>query len=226
MSNLYIVGTPIGNLEDITVRALKTLEKIKFIFSEDTRVSKKLLSKFDIHAKVFSIYTPNKKLNLKKFKEIILDNDIAFVTDAGSPGVSDPAGEFVKIARSENHVIIPIPGVSAVTSAFSVSGYESNGFSFLGFLPKSNIQKTNYISKYFATSNPIVIFESPHRVVRTLKDIHNYWGNRIISICRELTKIYEETFLGNVMDAELYFSKSKLKGEFVLMVAKKGYTLD
>ena len=127
MSNLYIVGTPIGNLEDITVRALKTLENVDFIFSEDTRVSKKLLSKFEISAKIFSIYTHNKKLNLKKFEELISHNDLAFITDAGSPGVSDPAGEFVKFARSKNHDIIPIPGVSAVTSAFSVSGFESIG---------------------------------------------------------------------------------------------------
>ena len=219
MSNLYIVGTPIGNLEDITVRALKTLEKINFIFSEDTRVSKKLLSKFDIQAKVFSIYTPNKKLNLKKFKEIMLDNDIAFVTDAGSPGVSDPAGEFVKIARSENHVIIPIPGVSAVTSAFSVSGYESNGFSFLGFLPKSNIQKTNYISKYFATNNPIVIFESPKRIIATLKFLKDEFQIKNIFIAKEMTKIYETIFCGSIDSAIKSFNNEK--GEYVIVFQKE-----
>ena len=215
MSNLYIVGTPIGNLEDITIRALETLKKVEFIFSEDTRVSKKLLSRFDITAKIYSIYTRNKKLNLKKFKEVISNNDLVFITDAGSPGVSDPAGEFVKIARSENHDIIPIPGVSAVTSAFSVSGFESIGFSFLGFLPKSNIQKINYISKYFETSNPIVIFESPKRIISTLNFLKDEFKIKNIFVAKEMTKIYETIFSGSIDSALKLFDNEK--GEFVVI---------
>ena len=219
MSNLYIVGTPIGNLEDITVRALKTLENVDFIFSEDTRVSKKLLSKFEISAKIFSIYTHNKKLNLKKFEELISHNDLAFITDAGSPGVSDPAGEFVKFARSKNHDIIPIPGVSAVTSAFSVSGFESIGFSFLGLLPKSNTQKTNYISKYFETNNPLIIFESPKRIISTLNFLKEEFQIKNIFVAKEMTKIYETIFSGSIDSAIKLFDNEK--GEFVVIFQKE-----
>ena len=219
MSNLYIVGTPIGNLEDITIRALKTLEKVDFIFSEDTRVSKKLLSKFKISAKIFSIYTPNKKLNLKKFEELISHNDLVFITDAGSPGVSDPAGEFVKFARSKNHDIVPIPGVSAVTSAFSVSGFESIGFSFLGFLPKSNIQKANYISKYFENNNPLIIFESPKRIISTLNFLKEEFQIKNIFVAKEMTKIYETIFSGPIDSAIKLFDNKK--GEFVVIFQKE-----
>ncbi|MDG2101997.1 MAG: 16S rRNA (cytidine(1402)-2'-O)-methyltransferase [Dehalococcoidia bacterium] len=219
MSNLYIVGTPIGNLEDITIRALKTLENVDFIFSEDTRVSKKLLSKFEISAKIFSIYTHNKKLNLKKFEELISHNDLAFITDAGSPGVSDPAGEFVKFARSKNHDVIPIPGVSAVTSAFSVSGFESIGFSFLGFLPKSNTQKSNYISKYFETNNPLIIFESPKRIISTLNFLKEEFQIKNIFVAKEMTKIYETIFSGSIDSAIKLFDNEK--GEFVVIFQKE-----
>ena len=143
MSKLYIIGSPIGNLEDITIRAVDILKNLEYVFSEDTRISSKLMKKFDINTSLLPIYTSKKELNKNKFLDLITKSDIGFLTDAGSPGVSDPAGEFVKIARNNNHEIIPIPGVSSVTSAFSVSGLESIGFSFLGFLPKSCLLYTS-----------------------------------------------------------------------------------
>ena len=141
MSNLYIVGTPIGNLEDLTFRALKILSKVNYIFSEDTRVSKKLLNNYKIDTKLISIYKPNKKLNSEYFLELLNQQDLAFTTDAGMPGISDPVGEFVKLARNKEHNIITIPGVSSLTSSFSVSGIESKGFTFLGFFVKKYFSK-------------------------------------------------------------------------------------
>ena len=126
MPRLYIVGTPIGNLEDLTFRAKNILSEVGYIFSEDTRVTKKLLARYDIKSKLISIYQPNKNLNTSSFINILETNDVAFVTDAGTPGISDPAGEFVKLARNNNHQIISIPGVSALTSA-EVFTYETTG---------------------------------------------------------------------------------------------------
>ena len=169
MPSLYIVGTPIGNLEDLTFRAKNVLSEVGYIFSEDTRVTKKLLDRYDIKSKLISIYQPNKNLNTSSFINILETNDVAFVTDAGTPGISDPAGEFVKLARNNNHQIITIPGVSALTSAFSVSGFESKGLNFLGFLPKSLNQKINILNKAVELLFPIVIYESQKRIIKTLE---------------------------------------------------------
>ena len=172
-------------------------------------------------------YHDNNEINQAKklVKKLKNGDSIGIISDAGTPGISDPGYRIVNLARKENIAVITIPGPSAVTAALSVAGIPTDHFYFEGFMPPKKGRKTRFelLESLPAT---VVIFESPHRVVRTLKDIHNYWGNRIISVCRELTKMYEETLLGTVMDAVIYFSKSKPKGEFVLLVAKKGYTLD
>lgn len=215
MSNLYIVGTPIGNLEDLTFRALKTFKEVDFIFSEDTRVSKKLLNKYDVDTKLISIYKPNKKLNSDYFLELLNSNDIAFISDAGMPGISDPGGEFVYLARKNDHNIVTIPGVSSLTSAFSVSGIESKGFTFLGFLPKSDKQKINLLSKSNETNLPVIIFESPRRIKSTLEFLKEEFDIQNIFIGKELTKIYETTFYGEINEAINKFSIEK--GEFVII---------
>ena len=215
MSNLYIVGTPIGNLDDLTFRALTTLKNVEFIFSEDKRVSRKLLSKYKINSQLVSIYKPNKKLNINYFIGLLNTNDLAFITDAGSPGISDPAGEFVRVARENNHKIITIPGVSALTSAFSVSGIESKGFSFLGFLPKSNKQKIDLIDPFMKVDLPIVIYESPKRIKATLEFIKDQYKINKIFIAKELTKLYETLFFGEVDEAIESFANEK--GEFVII---------
>jgi 16S rRNA (cytidine1402-2'-O)-methyltransferase len=215
LSNLYIVGTPIGNLEDLTFRALKTLKEVDFIFSEDTRVSRKLLNKYEVHTKLISIYKPNKKLNSDYFLELLNSNDIAFISDAGMPGISDPGGEFVYLARKNDHNIVTIPGVSSLTSAFSVSGIESKGFTFLGFLPKSDKQKINLLSKSNETNLPVIIFESPRRIKSTLEFLKEEFDIQNIFIGKELTKIYETTFYGEINEAINKFSKEK--GEFVII---------
>tara|TARA_A100001234_G_scaffold124337_1_gene109001 strand:- start:5238 stop:6068 length:831 start_codon:yes stop_codon:yes gene_type:complete len=215
LPRLYIVGTPIGNLEDLTFRAKNILSEVGYIFSEDTRVTKKLLDRYDIKSKLISIYQPNKNLNTSSFINILETNDVAFVTDAGTPGISDPAGEFVKLARNNNHQIISIPGVSALTSAFSVSGFESKGLNFLGFLPKSLNQKINILNKAVEILFPIVIYESPKRIIETLEFLKKEFRVEKIFVAKELTKIYENIFYGKIDDAIKEFSNKK--GEFVLI---------
>ncbi len=215
MPSLYIVGTPIGNLEDLTFRAKNILSEVGYIFSEDTRVTKKLLDRYDIESKLISIYQPNKNLNTSSFINILETHDVAFVTDAGTPGISDPAGEFVKLARKNNHQIISIPGVSALTSAFSVSGFESKGLNFLGFLPKSLNQKINILNKAVEILFPIVIYESPKRIIETLEFLKKEFRVEKIFVAKELTKIYENVFYGKIDDAIKEFSNKK--GEFVLI---------
>ena len=223
---LYVVGTPIGNLADLTSRAEATLKAVDLIAAEDTRTSRKLLGHYNISTPLIAYHDNNEINQAKKlFDKLNKGDSIAIISDAGTPGISDPGYRIVNLASKENIEVITIPGPSAVTAALSVSGMPTDHFYFEGFLPPKKGRKTRFqlLESLPAT---VVIFESPQRVIRTLKDIHNYWGNRIISVCRELTKMHEETLLGTVTDAEMYFSKSKPKGEFVLLVAKKGYTLD
>ena len=223
---LYVVGTPIGNLADLTYRAEATLKAVDLIAAEDTRTSRKLLGHYNISTPLVAYHDKNEINQAKKlFDKLNKGDSIAIISDAGTPGISDPGYRIVNLASKENIEVVTIPGPSAVTAALSVSGLPTDHFYFEGFLPPKKGRKTRFelLESLPAT---VVIFESPQRVIRTLKDIHNYWGNRIISVCRELTKMYEETFLGTVTEAEVYFSKSKPKGEFVLLVSKKGYILD
>ncbi len=223
---LYVVGTPIGNLADLTFRAETTLKAVDLIAAEDTRTSRKLLGHYNISTPLVAYHDNNEINQAKKlFDKLNKGDSIAIISDAGTPGISDPGYRIVNLASKENIEVVTIPGPSAVTAALSVSGMPTDHFYFEGFLPPKKGRKTRFelLESLPAT---VVIFESPQRVIRTLKDIHNYWGDRIISVCRELTKMHEETLLGTVTDAEIYFSKSKPKGEFVLLVAKKGYTLD
>ena len=223
---LYVIGTPIGNLADLTYRAEATLKAVDLIAAEDTRTSRKLLGHYNISTPLVAYHDNNEINQAKKlFDKLNKGNSIAIISDAGTPGISDPGYRIVNLASKENIEVVTIPGPSAVTAALSVSGMPTDHFYFEGFLPPKKGRKTRFelLESLPAT---IVIFESPQRVIRTLKDIHNYFGNRIISVCRELTKMYEETLLGTVTDAEIYFSKSKPKGEFVLLVSKKGYSLN
>ena len=223
---LYVVATPIGNLADLSFRAETTLKDVNLIAVEDTRISKKLLYHYKISTPVISYHDKNEINQAAKLVNKLNSGDsIAVISDAGTPCISDPGYRLVHLAKKEGIEVIAIPGPSALTAALSVSGIPTDHFYFEGFLPPKKGRKTRFelLETLPAT---VVIFESPQRVLRTLKDIQQYWGNRVVSICRELTKIYEETFLGTVIEAENYFSKSKTKGEFVILVAKKGYTLN
>ena len=223
---LYVIGTPIGNLADLTFRAETTLKAVDLIAAEDTRTSRKLLGHYNISTPLVAYHDNNEINQAKKlFDKLNKGDSIAIISDAGTPCVSDPGYRIVNLARKENIEVVTIPGPSAVTASLSVSGMPTDHFYFEGFLPPKKGRKTRFelLESLPAT---VVIFESPQRVIRTLEDIHHYWGDRIISVCRELTKMYEETFFGTVTDAEIYFAKSKPKGEFVLLVSKKGYSLN
>ena len=223
---LYVVGTPIGNLADLTFRAEKILRTVDLIAAEDTRTSRKLLGHYDIDTPLIAYHDNNEINQAKKLVDKLKKgNSIAIISDAGTPCISDPGYRVVNLANKKGIETITIPGPSSITAALSISGIPTDHFYFEGFLPPKKGRKTRFalLESLPAT---IVIFESPKRVIRTLRDIRNYWGNRIISICRELTKMYEESFLGTIDEAEIFLSKSKPKGEFILLIAKEGYTLD
>jgi len=219
LSKFYIVGSPIGNLEDITKRAIDILSGVDLIFTEDTRVSKKLLSKYNISTKTVPIYNKEQKVNLNQFKYAIEKHDVAFLTDAGTPGISDPVAQFVTISLQEQHEIIPIPGASSLTSAFSVSGFDSKNFIFLGFPPKSKTQFQKYINEYIDLNLPIILFESPKRLVSTLKFLRDEFVIQNIFVGKEMTKLYEKIFVGNIDRAIELFNNAK--GEFVIIFKKE-----
>ena len=223
---LYVVGTPIGNLADLTRRAESTLKSVDLIAAEDTRVSRKLLNHYDIQTFLIPYHDKNERSQAEKLVgRLILGENIALISDAGTPCISDPGYRLVHSARKSNIKVVVIPGPSAAIAALSISGIPTDHYYFEGFLPLKKGRKTRFESLESLPAT-IVIYESPVRVLRTLIDIELYWGNRVVSICREMTKIYEETFVGLITDAIKYFNKSKPKGEFVLMVAKNNYQLE
>ena len=223
---LYVVSTPIGNLTDLSHRAESTLKEVDCIAAEDTRTSRKLLNYYEIKTTLIAYHDKNEITQAKNLiKRLSGGESIALISDAGTPCISDPGYRVVHQAKKESISVISIPGPSAVTAALSVSGVPTDHFYFEGFLPPKKGRKTRFESLETLPAT-IVIFESPLRVLRTLNDIQQYWGNRVVSLCRELTKIYEESFLGTVSEAVVYYSQKKPKGEFVILVAKIGYSLE
>ena len=224
--NLYIVSTPIGNLSDISNRALNILSEVKFIAVEDTRVSKKLLNKYNINNRmiVYNNFNESKQYD-KIIKLLEAGDNIALITDAGTPCISDPGYLLVNACRKKGINIFSIPGPSSLIASLSISGLPSDSFYFEGFLPKKKGRQTkfNFLNTLECT---IIIFESPKRVLKTLLDIEKYMGGeRRISIHREITKMYEEAFWGSVNESIDHFSNKNCKGEFVFIVAKESYVL-
>ena len=217
---LYIVATPIGNLKDFTFRAIDTLKEVDFVFAEDTRNSIQLMKHYKIETKIDSYHEHN---NVKKIPKIInLLNEgknIALISDAGTPTISDPGYKLIRACIDEEINIIPIPGASAVTAALSASGLPSDSFFFLGFLPHKKGRKKK-ISFLKSLDNTIIIFESPHRLVKTLKELHDELGERPVVVARELTKLYEEIIRGNFDSIIEYFESKKVKGEIVIIIGR------
>ena len=210
---LYIVGTPIGNLEDITFRAIKTLKEVEYIFAEDTRVTRKLLQHYEIDTKVYQYHEHNKQHQIE-------DKNIAIVTDAGMPCISDPGYELVDSALKNGIKVTSIPGPSSITTGASIAGIDTRRLAYEGFLPKKKGRQTLFL-KLKEEERAIIILESPNRIVKTLKDIENYLGNRYVVITRELTKIYEEIIRGRVNDVIKLLENRNVKGEIVLFIASK-----
>ena len=223
MSNtgqLFVVGTPIGNLEDVTLRAISTLQSVDIILAEDTRNSKKLLDAHKIETKMMSYHEHSSNKEIKKMIDLLLEGkDLALISDAGTPTISDPGYGLIRDCIKHDIVIVPIPGVSAITAAMSVSGLPSDSFTFVGFLPqkKGRLKKIELLKNI---ENTVILFESPYRLEKTLNQLLEHLGNRSVVVGRELTKLYEEVIRGNLTDVIKYFSKSKVKGEIVIMIGK------
>ena len=217
---LYIVSTPIGNLEDITFRAIRILKDSSLIAAEDTRRSKVLLSHYNISTPTISYYEHNRYTRIPKLIDHLIDGkDIALITDAGTPGISDPAYRLIRAAINSDCRVESIPGASASLAALVASGLPTDRFIFEGFLPHKKGRKGK-LEKVKDIDATIIFYESPNRLVRTLKDILDYIGNRPIAIGRELSKKFEEIMRGRVSDILSHYNTNKPKGEFVIVIGK------
>lgn len=219
MAALYVVATPIGNLEDITLRALRTLKEVKLIAAEDTRKTRQLLTAYDIKTPTTSYHEHNKLTKLDYLLKVLEQDNIALVSDAGTPGISDPGYELITAVAKQNVKIIPIPGSSVLTTALVVSGLPTDSFCFLGFLPHKPGDRRKLLKTRADERSTLVLFESPHRMEASLRDMLEIWGDRQIAVCRELTKIYEEIYRGTISQAVGHFNAPR--GEFTLVVAGK-----
>lgn len=219
---LYIVATPIGNLEDITLRALRILKESDFILSEDTRVTKKLLNHFEISVPLISFHEYSEESKFQRIFDLLKEGkDIALVTDAGTPAISDPGSYLIKKVREKipETKIIPIPGPSAFVALLSVSGFAGSEFTFLGFPPHKKGRKT-FFERISRSELPVVFYESTHRLKKALESLNEVCPEKNIVLGKELTKIYEEIIIGNPAEVLEYFNLNplKTKGEFVLLV--------
>ncbi len=218
---LYIVGTPIGNLEDMTFRAVKTLQDVDLIASEDTRHTGKLLQHFQVKTPQISYHEHNSSSRVPELLEkLTAGNAIALVSDAGMPGISDPGYELVKACVDSGISVVPIPGVSAVITALSASGLPTDKFVFEGFLPPKTHQRCEQLEILKTETRTLIFYESPHRLRATLQDFAKVLGmQRKIVLARELTKFYEQFWRGTIGDACKYYQEKEPQGEFTLVVA-------
>ena len=217
---LYIVATPIGNLKDFTFRAIDTLKEVDFVFAEDTRNSIQLMKHYNIETKIDSYHEHNNVQKIPKIINLLNEgNNIGLISDAGTPTISDPGYKLIRACIDEKIDVIPIPGASAVTAALSASGLPSDSFFFLGFLPQKKGRKKK-ISFLKSLDNTIIIFESPHRLLKTLKGLRNELGERPVVVARELTKLYEEIARGRFESVIEYFESKKVKGEIVIIIGR------
>ena len=215
---LYIVATPIGNLEDMTLRGIRILKEVNYIFAEDTRVTKKLLNHFEIENTVYRYDEFTKMHQIANIINLLKEGkDIALVTDAGTPCISDPGYELVDAAHKEGIKVVPIPGASALTASASVAGLSMRRFCFEGFLPKKKGRQT-LLKSLAEEERTIVIYESTFRIEKTLRDIEQFIGVREVVIIREITKIYEEIMRGTTTELIERLAKNPIKGEIVLLI--------
>lgn len=219
---LYLCATPIGNLEDMTYRVVRTLKEVDLIGAEDTRNSIKLLNHFEIETPMQSYHEFNKYDKAKELVQMMLDGkSIALITDAGTPGISDPGEELVKECLENGIEVTSLPGASACVTAISMSGLSTQRFCFEAFLPKDKKKKENVLKQLQNETRTIIIYEAPHRLTKTLKELEEALGNRRVSINRELTKKYEESFLTTLKEAREKYKTEEPRGEFVLVIEGK-----
>ena len=219
---LYIVSTPIGNLEDITLRALRILKEVDLIAAEDNRRTKKLLTRYNISTTMTSYHDYNKKRKGKELiKELKEGHNIALVSDAGTPGISDPAYHLIQLSLEEEVNIVPIPGATAIISALTISGLPTDRFVFEGFLPRKKGIKKRKLKEIAEEERTIILYESPHRLAHTLSEMSSIMGRRRIVIAREMTKMYEEILRGNCESLIKDVSEREWKGEITIVIEGK-----
>lgn len=219
---LYLVPTPIGNLKDITLRALEVLKSVDEIAAEDTRTSLKLLNHFEIKKSLFSYHKHNEQgKSLDIINKLKNGVNIALITDAGTPGISDPGSVIVERCIEEEIEFEVLPGATAITTALVYSGLDTTKFTFRGFLPRENKDRNPIIDEIKNIRDTIILYEAPHRLLSTLNYIKDNIGDRKIAICRELTKLHEEIYRGKISEAIEFFNEVRPRGEFVLVIEGK-----
>ena len=217
MSTLYVVGTPIGNLDDITLRALRVLKDVQLIAAEDTRKARILCQHYEIETPLTSFFEANERRKLEVVLAALGEGDVALISEAGMPGISDPGYPLIREAIERDIDVVPIPGPSAHTAALVVSGLPTDCFYFAGFLPRKHPETV--LQTLVPLDATLIFYEAPHRVEQTLQAMRETLGNREIAICREMTKLYEEVWRGDIEGALAWLATNPPRGEFTLVVA-------
>lgn len=220
MGTLYLVATPIGNLEDITLRALRILNESKLIAAEDSRHTRVLLKHYEIETQMLSYHEHNKLVRIKEILSWLDKGDVALVSDAGTPGLSDPGFELVRAAIDEGHTVSPIPGASAPIAALVSSGLPTDAFIFVGYLPRKEGERKKFLQGLTDEKRTIIAFESPHRLSHSASDLATVFGaDRQVVLCREMTKLHEEFFRGTLNELEARVAGENPRGEVTLIIA-------
>jgi 16S rRNA (cytidine1402-2'-O)-methyltransferase len=219
MSTLYLVSTPIGNLEDLSPRAVRILNEVSLIAAEDTRRTAKLLNHFGINTPSTSYYDHNKGHKTEAVVDALAGGDVALVSDAGTPGLNDPGYLLVRAALEAGHTVSPIPGPSAPISALVVSGLPTDRFLYLGYLPRKSGERRRAIEEVRDLPYTLIFFETPHRMEESLQDLQDVLGNRQAAVAGELTKMFEEVFRGTLTEARVHFKEQPARGEYTLVIA-------
>lgn len=218
-NTLYIVPTPLGNLEDITLRALRILREVRLIAAEDTRTTRKLLDRYEITTPLTAYHEHNKLDKLDALFDTLTEGDLALVSDAGTPGISDPGYELIREALARGVTVVPLPGASAVITALVGSGLPTDGFVYIGFLPRKDKALREYLGELAAERRTLIAYESPNRLLDTLTVIKDVLGDRQVVVARELTKLYEEFQRGTATEVLAHFTAHEPRGEITLLIA-------
>jgi 16S rRNA (cytidine1402-2'-O)-methyltransferase len=219
MGTLYLVATPIGNLEDLSPRAVRILREANLIAAEDTRHTRALLTHFDIHTPLTSYFEHNKLAKLDTILSALSQGDVALVSDAGTPAINDPGYELVKAAIETGHSVSPVPGPSAPIAALAASGLPTDSFLYLGYLPRRSSERRDFAAQVAEMPYTLIFFETPHRLLESLEDLQSVLGDRPMTAARELTKLHEEFVRGTIGEVRTHFEQSEPRGEFVLVIA-------
>ncbi len=219
MSTLYLVATPIGNLEDISTRALKVLSQVGLIAAEDTRHTARLLEHYGIRTPSLSYHEHNKLTRLERVLAALEGGDVALVSDAGTPALNDPGYELVRAALAAGHTVSPVPGACAPVAALVASGLPTDTFLYLGYLPRRQAERQRLLQSVASLPHTLIFLETPHRLLEALSDLAEQLGNRAVAVARELTKLHEEIFRGSLEQALEHFTAQPPRGEFTLVVA-------